>query len=49
MDVDVNKIIEKLQMIIGQQAVQIAALQVVVDELQAKLGDNNGTKQDSQS
>ena len=34
MNIDANKIIEKLQQIIAQQATQIAALQVVVDELQ---------------
>lgn len=36
-DIDINKIIEKMQAIIGQQAVQIAILQAQVDELTQKL------------
>ncbi len=48
MDIDINKIIEKMQAIIGQQAVQIAILQAQVDELaqrlEAKESDCNARK-----
>lgn len=36
MNVDVNKIIEKMQNIIGQQAFQIAVLQAQIEELTQK-------------
>ncbi len=48
MNIDVNRILEKMQAIIGQQAVQIAILQAQVDELaqrlEAKESDYNARK-----